>query len=528
MTPGVSGPLSVTQAARLVVEGGGFVPHQVPLIDRRRPRTSRALHADWPVTLTGGGVLNVAGPLTPSEPVMPTGGNAQRGGARSAPGASPLTFTGSSLAMAGATLTSPTPTGDVTPARSTALIGLRAARSRLIGWWRSATFAAVLDQLRDHGHARCTRWRCRSPGRSSVDATSRIDVSGKGYPARLHHRQHDRRRGDRLQRRQPRRPGRRGLRTHGRTNRPYGDYADPDEPGTGGDTKADGPGGGRGGLVRIAAAVLVLEGQILADGAQRPRPGDAGAAAREGRSAWIVDRSPCGVDPAPHGGERYGGRRRRFRAGGGGGGGRIAVYARDPRGFDASRASVARAASAAGPGTEAAAPGTVHIAQGSPHTHVRSHFPYGRPIDFVDHGNGYVSHPIDSITLKFNRPSTRPRSIPPSSRSPARWAGSDRPGSPRSATGPIASTCPSPYPRTAPITSGSCPALRDVEGFRARPRRRRHPGRGRSDGYAFDAHVRHRRAADHGQSPDGDVAGHDRSCRRLVQRADRCRDVVGR
>src|SRR5439155_3057223 len=48
--------------------------------------------------------------------------------------------------------------------------------------------------------------------------------------------------------------------------------------------------------------------------------------------------------------------------------------------------------------------GTVLIVHGLPHTHVRSHTPAGVSIGIVDQGNGYIDHPIESVTMKFNNP----------------------------------------------------------------------------------------------------------------------------
>src|SRR5262249_44619400 len=109
-----------------------------------------------------------------------------------------------------------------------------------------------------------------------VDAASRIDVTGKGYVGAS-----------------GTTPGRTTGNTtvggaqgysggsyggsgvvgdpRGSTNRTYGDYADPDDWGSGGGNAwGYDAGGSGGGLARIAAATLALDGQVLADGA----PGD--------------------------------------------------------------------------------------------------------------------------------------------------------------------------------------------------------------------------------------------------------------
>src|SRR5262249_28149633 len=72
-------------------------------------------------------------------------------------------------------------------------------------------------------------------------------------------------------------------------------------------------------------------------------------------------------------------------------------YARDDSGFNTANITAPGGTGAGGGGA-----GTVWIVQGQPHTHVQAHFPYGVEQGFVDHGNGYVNQPIDSITLRFN------------------------------------------------------------------------------------------------------------------------------
>jgi hypothetical protein len=87
----------------------------------------------------------------------------------------------------------------------------------------------------------------RVTGGVVVDATSSIDVSGKGYAA------------GRTTGNTPGAGSHGGL--GGGSGTPaYDDYADPDDSGAGGNTTA---GGGR---VRIVAATLTLDGRILADG----------------------------------------------------------------------------------------------------------------------------------------------------------------------------------------------------------------------------------------------------------------------
>src|SRR5206468_1088977 len=105
-----------------------------------------------------------------------------------------------------------------------------------------------------------------------IDATSRIDVSGKGYlPGRTT--------GNTTV---GGAKGRRGAGSYGgvggaygsdgstgivsATNPVYGDYADPDDWGSGGTNGLGTFNTSGGGLVKITAATLRLDGQLLADG----------------------------------------------------------------------------------------------------------------------------------------------------------------------------------------------------------------------------------------------------------------------
>ncbi len=106
------------------------------------------------------------------------------------------------------------------------------------------------------------------------------------------------------------------------TNAVYGDYADPDDWGSGGAGDQGNSGGPGGGLVRIAAATLDLNGQVLADGTNVDN-----RSAGSGGSIYIAVNQLTGSGL--------------IRAAGGisgnlssGGGGRVAVYAQDFTGFD--------------------------------------------------------------------------------------------------------------------------------------------------------------------------------------------------
>ncbi len=204
-----------------------------------------------------------------------------------------------------------------------------------------------------------------------VDATSRIDVNGKGYVA-----------------------GRTAANTSiggatghsggsyggsggiksGATNRIYGDYADPQDWGSGG---SGGPGGG---LVRVEAATFLLNGQLLADGATAANAGSGG-----GIFVAVASLDGGGAIRAA------GGRTTQY-AECSGGGGRVAVYAEDFGGFDVAAITAPGGAGSQYPG----APGTVHIVQGRPHTHVWAHGPLGP--------NGPYLQTMDHVQLDFNNP----------------------------------------------------------------------------------------------------------------------------
>ncbi len=153
-----------------------------------------------------------------------------------------------------------------------------------------------------------------------VSATSRIDVSGLGYLA-------GRTTGNTTVGGAGQfSGGSYGGRGGGNTNAPYGDYADPDDWGAGG---RDFSGGGDpgGGLVRITAAALTLDGQILANAPNGHYTGAGG-----GIMVAVTNLSGTGLIRAAGGGRSNDGFNSTC-----GGGGRIAVYAADYSGFDTTR-----------------------------------------------------------------------------------------------------------------------------------------------------------------------------------------------
>lgn len=166
-------------------------------------------------------------------------------------------------------------------------------------------------------------------GPVAIDATSRIDVTGKGYL---------------------------GGRTKGNTtegastsyfggsfgglggefaypgfrNAVYGDYANPDEWGSGGGIERGQIGSAGGGLVRLRANELRLDGALWANGADT---NNLGRGSGGGIHVEVGRLAGTGTIRA-NGGFGYGGAA-------GGGGGRVAVFAEDLSGFDLAAISVA-------------------------------------------------------------------------------------------------------------------------------------------------------------------------------------------
>lgn len=154
---------------------------------------------------------------------------------------------------------------------------------------------------------------------------------------------------------------------NGLPNAVYGDYAQPEDWGSGG-----GPGGSSGGgRMHLQAQRLQLEGGLVADAAEASIVGSGG-------SILVVVEELAGAGwiraAGKNGGTYFGWPA--ASSGGGSGGGRIAVYARDYSSF-----GLTNITSPGGLGGTQALPGgagTVHTAQGRPHTHVRSFKPTGR------------------------------------------------------------------------------------------------------------------------------------------------------
>lgn len=156
-------------------------------------------------------------------------------------------------------------------------------------------------------------------GTLSIDAASAIDVSGRGYP--LGRGANERWLGG---------AGNLGGGSYGgrggyASNFPYGDATNPDQPGAGG-AVGSGRGGAGGGLVRISAAVLALDGAIRADGAagrdeERGQPAGSGGGVLI-NAAMLSGTGTVSADGGRNGLVCYYG----CRDGGSGGGGRVAIY----------------------------------------------------------------------------------------------------------------------------------------------------------------------------------------------------------
>jgi hypothetical protein len=207
----------------------------------------------------------------------------------------------------------------------------------------------------------------RVAGTLSVDPTSRIDVSGKGYPA-------GRSVGNTTFGGSAGQAGGsyggRGIIKQGRSNNPYGYFAGPEDYGSGG---SDAPGGG---LARIQTGRIELGGLIQALGEAGSSGGGSGG------SIFIV----TDVLSGPGRIQANGGP---ANSGAGGGGGRIALYARDYSAFDTNRIAVL--------GSQGAEAGTLFISQTPPTLHVVTHAPMGW-------NSGVMSNAIDHVLVQFNMP----------------------------------------------------------------------------------------------------------------------------
>jgi YD repeat-containing protein len=141
-----------------------------------------------------------------------------------------------------------------------------------------------------------------------------------------------------------------GLGGGGSANAVYGDFRNPNDAGSGG-ARVNDPAGNGGGLVRIVAAALVLNGSITADGGGGAFQSGGGSGG--GIRVDVGTLSGTGTITANGGSQginAFGGG-----LGNGGGGGRVAVYYQNPTSFDLTRIN---AFGGAGPNSGA---GTVYL-----------------------------------------------------------------------------------------------------------------------------------------------------------------------
>lgn len=192
-----------------------------------------------------------------------------------------------------------------------------------------------------------------------VDATSRIDADGRGYLGGLSGANRDSQSGRTLgntieggsQRRSGGSYG--GLGAPGNTRDAvaavYGHYGDPAEMGSGGGSDSGAAGSG-GGLVRIAAGRVFLEGRITANGGQGSYYGGGGSG---GGIRLVSDSLTGGGQILANGGVGDA-------TSGGGGGGRIAIRCADLTGFSVTNLQANGAA-----GYRLGGAGTVYVAEGN-------------------------------------------------------------------------------------------------------------------------------------------------------------------
>ncbi len=190
----------------------------------------------------------------------------------------------------------------------------------------------------------------------TVDASSRVDVSARGYlGGRSGSNSADQGRtlgnataGGSTRRNGGGYGGNGGFgNAGGSLNALYGDLQNPDEPGSGGGSDGNAAGDG-GGLIRIQAARVQLDGLLAADGGDGSTYGGGGS----GGGIWISTRMLEGsgmIQVNGGGGGSFSG---------GGGGGRVAVYYEDASGF-----TLPNVTAQAGTGNSSGEDGTVSLMQ---------------------------------------------------------------------------------------------------------------------------------------------------------------------
>lgn len=246
-------------------------------------------------------------------------------------------------------------------------------------------------------------------GDLAVDATSRIDVTGKGYLA-------GRTLGNTTvgaaqtasSRDLPGGSyGGLGGVPSGSAGQVYGDYRDPNELGSGGARYGAG-----GGLVRISARTLIIDGRISANGEAGNRAFDEPGSAGSGGGIWLKAGNLKGSGFVAADG---GAGKTTSIAGAGGGGGRVAIYYEN---LDADRPLnlLSNVSAHGGTGQSHGAVGTVYLKQSAQpaRLHLSSHgtptgswTPLGLPRegeflaeDLIISGNGVVAAPEHELPIQ--------------------------------------------------------------------------------------------------------------------------------
>ena len=188
-------------------------------------------------------------------------------------------------------------------------------------------------------------------GAITIDATSRIDVSAEGYGPRVSP-------GGTLGTNVELGGSYGGLGgvSSGQTNAVYGDYTNPTDWGSGGWGYANGGAGG--GLVRLTAGTLALNGQILANGSTAPDPvGGAPLGPGSGGGIYVAVTTLQGSGSIEAAGAST-------QYSSGGGGGRVAVYAGDWSQFDLTKIQAPGGVNSdSGTAGEPGGAGTVYLKQ---------------------------------------------------------------------------------------------------------------------------------------------------------------------
>ena len=185
-----------------------------------------------------------------------------------------------------------------------------------------------------------------------IDSTSSIDVSERGYPVESGP-------GGAIFYRAGGSYGGRGANENGGVENTYGDFAQPNEPGSGGGEPGGyDHGGSGGGMVHIHATTLIVNGTIKANGQDGYGTGGTSGGGGSGGAIYIEVGSISGTGTI----STNGGGATLW--GGGGGGGRVAIYYTNASGYDFDQVTAYGGIGDAGQAN--GAPGTVYLQQGTP------------------------------------------------------------------------------------------------------------------------------------------------------------------